>query len=129
MLAADRFERGRAGVHDEQCDDPVNRLLDVFEDQCEALIAIGLEVQMRSRLARLLPAPPQPAAGQQFEGGIDREIALAGALGVLARVKRWKSLSAAEVSLLGLLGALGGEELERARTARTRTPTRGEACK
>lgn len=44
-----------------ESDDPRNALLDAFEAQIAALIDNGLEPQLRTRLARLLP-PPAPAS-------------------------------------------------------------------
>ncbi len=43
-------------------DDPLDRLLDAFEVQVEALKDQGLEPQLRARLARLLPPPPATPA-------------------------------------------------------------------
>lgn len=48
-LAAHTHER------DEREDDPRNRLLDAFDVLVEGLKDNGLEVQLRARLARLLP--------------------------------------------------------------------------
>lgn len=50
--------RGKAEPH--ETDDPRNLLLDAFEGQVRALIDNGLEVQLRMRLERLLPAPAAP---------------------------------------------------------------------
>jgi len=47
-----------------EAEDPRNALLDAFANQVQALIDNGLEVQIRARLAHLLPAPvlPPPVA-------------------------------------------------------------------
>lgn len=52
-----------ADPHPRETDDPRNRLLDAFEAQVEAMLANGLEPQLRARLARLLPARGADAGG------------------------------------------------------------------
>lgn len=48
-------------VAPDEHDDPRNMLLEAFDAQVEAMIENGFELQLRNRLARLLPAPkPEP---------------------------------------------------------------------
>lgn len=49
-------------------DDPRDALLDAAEEMIRRAVALGLEPQMRARLARLLPPPASVAAGQPNGG-------------------------------------------------------------
>lgn len=92
-------------------DDPMNALLDAFEGTVRALIDNGLEVQLRARLERLLPAPVKETARsldgasvahQQPRGiitNIDRALTLANAASVLAAVERRQRLDASRRQL------------------------------
>ena len=86
--------RGAAGSTQET-DDPMNRLLDAFEAHVEAMLANGLEAQLRARLARLLPAPAARAGGAWGAGALPIQsradlnlMAMSGAVGLRALAKR-----------------------------------------
>jgi len=44
--------------------DPINAMLDLAESAIRTIIEHGAEAQLRTRLARLLPSPSNPAASQ-----------------------------------------------------------------
>lgn len=51
----------RAGsAHEAERDDPLNGVLDLVESAIRTALDLGLEPQLRTRMARLLPAPVAP---------------------------------------------------------------------
>jgi len=97
-----------------EAEDPRNALLDAFANQVQALIDNGLEVQIRARLAHLLPAPvlPPPVAPGRLperESGatseadaIERELDLAALITACGTLEKFKLSGATHASLARL---------------------------
>lgn len=73
-------------------EDPHNRLLDAFEAQVAAAVALGLEPQLRARLARLLPEParPEPAPAPARPRDSEHELLLTQVLVVCRQMEGYR---------------------------------------
>lgn len=82
-------------------EDPANALLDLFEHNVRALLAAGLEVQVRTRLERMMPgsAVAPTIEPQRLANDTDRKLQLAAVLTALGISER-RRLSESEWRLV-----------------------------
>ena len=111
-------ERSRIAPSETEREDPLNRLLDAFEEQVKALVDAGLEPQLRARLTRLLPplvAPSDSRSASRPDGARDVavELDLAMVVTVTKRLSRYRLAAAEHEALRRLhdwaLGEIGGQ--------------------
>jgi hypothetical protein len=123
MSVAMRDAMAASPAAETEIENPLNRLLDAFEEQIKALIAAGLEPQLRARLTRLLPVPTSPPAGAsgRLRGAgsdaprdFEDELDLAMVVTVTKRLSRYRLAAAEHEALRRLhdwaLGEIGGRQ-------------------
>lgn len=103
MTAVPHHVHGFAPAAPAEAHDPRNALLDAFEAQVEAMIANGLEPQLRTRLARLLPAPVRPRTSSTADDLHLRALSGASVLRTKAKAQRTKASADQFQALAGVL--------------------------